>query len=265
MAVKNTDIVDIAREVKKELDSIYRFSNSKSGIYVFDPNTPTLTLQELFKIAGMSDEDISTKLREYNDDYVGATCVHTRGKQGFDYVILLPSKIISDDEILLFLGEETMHGEHQAKHSKFLDYGRSFSGVVREFIGGSGQCHMARKVFPIPAGKVLPDGFMTPKATYDQISDTFDFDIPHMVGYELAKAAVTGEPEWKRAMFHEHDEKSLWAIYNEVVVLDVQITVPKNVENRENLRKEVDAYLKSLGLNLNLTLGVDETDNRGTS
>ncbi len=265
MTNKRSSTADIAREVRTELDSVYKFSDSNPGIYVFDPATLDPKLQELFEIAGMSDADISTKLRKYRDRNVGATCVHTCGKLGFDYVILLPAGTISDGETAVFLGEETMHGEHQAKHSKFLNYGKSFSDVAREFIGGSGQCHMARKVCLIPAGKVLPDGFMTPRATYDQASDTFDFDMFHTVGYELAKAATTGESEWKRAMFHESDEKRLWAVYNKAVIPDVKITVPKNVENKNALREEVNEYLKAIGLKFNLSLEVDETDNRGTS
>lgn len=268
MTRKNVGKIDIVREIREDLSSVYGFHNSRSKTYLFDPNMPNPELIKIFKIGGISDVDASARLREYTQGDVGASCVHTYGELGFDYVILLPKKTRRPGETALFIGEETMHGEHQTEHNRYLDYDyhKAFSGIAREFFGGSGQYHVARKICVIPPGKLLPDGLMKLNAAYDQATDTFNFDINHMVGYELARAAITGENEWKSTMFHEPDEKRLWTTYNEAVVPDVSIDVPACFDDKDvqRLREEVIGYLESIGLKFNLNICKDETDMRGT-
>jgi hypothetical protein len=261
-----TDEINLAQfggEIRAELDQTYQFRDSSSGIYTFDPSNPNPKLMEILGKVGMSEKDIAAKLKEYGGGVIGGICLYTGGEFGYDYIILLPSVTAPEGEFALRIGEETIHGEHYTRHRNTGQYTSLFSRIAREFFGGSGQCQIARRVCKIPPGKSLPDGFSVSKASYDQETDTFHFDIPHVVGYELAKESVLGEPSWKRGMFHEPEESRVWALYNDIIVPDIKITIPPALDNRDELLRDVEKYLKSLGLKSNLDLYVDETDTRG--
>jgi len=64
-------------------------------------------------------------------------------------------------------------------------------------------------------------------------------------------------------MFHAPTEKKLWSIYNEVLIPDIEILVPPAVDNKNDLKKEIDEHVKSIGLKCNVNLIVDESDTRG--
>ncbi len=261
--VDEINLTQIGEEIRAELGQTYRFCDSRAGIYAFDLSGPYTKLMEILGKVGMAEKDVAEKLREYRGGEIGGTCVYTGGEFGYDYIILLPSVTAPEGEFALRIGEETMHGEHYARHRNFGQYTSLFSGVAREFFGGSGRCQIARRVCKIPPGKILPDGFFASKASYDKETDTFDFDIPHIVGYELAKEAVLGDPSWKCSMFHESEERRVWALYNDLIIPEIEITVPPALDNKDELLDEVDEYLKSLGLKFNLGFTVDETDTRG--
>jgi hypothetical protein len=74
---------------------------------------------------------------------------------------------------------------------------------------------------------------------------------------------MDGEDEWKSSMFHAPTEKKLWSIYNEVLIPDIEILVPPAVDNKNDLKKEIDEHVKSIGLKCNVNLIVDESDTRG--
>ncbi|MBN2331343.1 MAG: hypothetical protein JXC85_06010 [Candidatus Aenigmarchaeota archaeon] len=250
-------------DVRMHLNDVYVFKDSRRGLYIFDPHNPDPQLSQILAEVGMKPEDIQAKLEEYRTGDVGGTCVYTRGNGGFDYVVLLPAGNASCGDWALRIGEEINHGEHGTEHDGNHRYIEKFSPIAREFIGGSGRCHVARKVCVIPPGKLLPEGFPASKATYDGETDTFHFDIVHAVGYELARGAIGGEIDWQRAMFHAPDDNTLWGLYNDVMVPDIKITVPQALENKEQLIREISEHVSSSGLRHNIGFSIDETDTGG--
>jgi len=260
-----TDEISLAQiggEIRAELDQTYQFRNSRAGFYTFNLNNPDPGLMKILRKIGMSEKDVAANLNEYRNGEVPGSCVYACGGFGCDYIILFPSGTAQIGEFAIKIGEETMHGEHYTRHKTTRQYTSSFSSVAREFFGGSGQCQIARRVCKIPSGKSLPNGFLVVRTGYDQETDTFHFDIPHVVGYELAKEAVLGEPSWKRRMFHEPEESRVWALYNEVIIPDIKITIPPALNNRDELLRDVEKYLEFLGLKFNLDFNVDEMDTR---
>ena len=161
------------------------------------------------------------------------------------------------------IGEEVNHGEHGTEHDGTQLYVARFSQIAREFIGGSGRCHIARQVYVIPPGKLLPDGFMEQRAEYNSATDTFHYDIGYAVGYELAKEAIGGEKDWQREMFHAQTERTLWGLYNDVKVPDITITVPPALENRDELIRKINGCVDSTGLRHNISVKIDDSDTRG--
>jgi hypothetical protein len=263
--MKEIDPVELALEVSAELDQVYGFRKSKAGIYVFDPGNPATKLIEIMEKSGMLENGVAEKLNYYRSGEIGGSCVYTDGEFGCDYLVLIPSLTAPKGEFSLIISEETMHGEHFVRHKNSGKYINMFSGIIREFFGGSGRYQIADKVCEIPEGMTLKDIFSRPKPEYDEKKDEFAFDINHVIGYELAREASCNEPEWKRAMFHEPDERRIWGLYNDVIIPGIKISTPPALDNKDDLLKEVEKYIQPLGLKCNVSLVIDESDTRGKS
>jgi hypothetical protein len=259
----DTGLEGIFSDVRTHLNGIYKFQESRPGLYVFNTDNPDPNFLEILKQSGIGPEKIQAKLGEYRSNDIGGTCVYTGGRGGFDYVVILPSGNASYGDWALRIGEETNHGEHGTEHDGSNKYVKIFSPVAREFMGGSGRCHIARKVCVIPPGKMLPDGFPASMAKYDDTTDTFSFDVAHAVGYELARESIVGENAWHSAMFHAKNESALWGLYNDVLVPDIRIKVPPALENKDGLIADMEGHIKSIGLKHRIGFVIDENDTRG--
>lgn len=223
-------LMEIAKGVREDLDRTYQFVDSRSKIYVFDPGNPPSEMTTTLKKMRVPKKYLAEELKVYNDGELHATCFSTDDEFDYDYVIIFNSENPPKDEFAIIIGEETMHGEHVTRHKKGGYYPSLFSGIAREFIGGSGHYQIARKLDRDTYGKYYSD-------------------IDHAVGYELAKEAVSGEPLWKRKMFHETKEKRVWKLYNESVIPNIKIPITsKMLDKKEQALHKLDKYLKLLGL-----------------
>jgi hypothetical protein len=260
-------MIELMAKSRGYLDEKFKFGRSEAGIYAFERDTlltegPPAKLVEIMRASGNSEEFMNRQIRRYAERKAFASCFHTKREyEDKDYFVSLTWPQISLDRFFLMLifGHEVMHGEHIIEHYRYpYKFDNGFSDIAAEFFGALGSYLTANGICEdITEETTTGLQVQIPAVRYEQKRNRIIVktdDICNRIA-----ADVFDKVEYDK-LFHEPDERKMWAMINNNTVPNIRFAVPSIwTDKNGSLKAEIESFLKGLGLDSTVSFNADDS------